>query len=53
MEILVRDKFRRNKDLREKLIATENRELINTFSDLTSSNIFWGIVDGNGQNQLG
>lgn len=50
METLVRDKFRRNKDLRDKLMATENRSLINTFEDATSSNIFWGIVDGNGQN---
>lgn len=53
METLVRDKFRRNKELREKLIATENRELVSTFTDLTVSNIFWGVVDGNGQNQLG
>lgn len=48
METLVRDKFRRNRELRDKLIATENRSLINSFEDLTSSNIFWGVVDGNG-----
>ena len=53
MEAIVRDKFRRNKDLRERLKATGERELSNTYSDATVSNIFWGIVEGKGQNQLG
>jgi len=53
MEAIVRDKFRRNKDLRERLKATGNRELANTYSDATVSNIYWGIVEGKGQNQLG
>ena len=53
MEAIVRDKFRRNKDLRERLKATGERELYNTFSDATTSNLFWGIVEGKGQNQLG
>lgn len=53
MEMIVRDKFRRNRDLREKLKATENRELLNTYSDSTISNLFWGIVENKGQNQLG
>ena len=53
MESLVRDKFRRNKELRERLIATGTRELINTYNDATISNIYWGVVDGKGQNQLG
>ena len=53
MEKLVRDKFRRHRDLRDKLKATSNRELINTYADATNSNIFWGIVDNKGQNQLG
>ena len=30
MEGLLRDKFRRNKELKEKLLMTENRELINS-----------------------
>lgn len=53
MEKLVRDKFRRNRDLREKLMSTTTRELVNTFADPTVSNLFWGVVDGKGQNQLG
>ena len=53
MEILLRDKFRRNKDLRERLKATANRDLINAYADLTLSNIFWGVVDNKGQNNLG
>lgn len=53
MEQLIRDKFRRNGDLRDKLKATENRELINSYADETVSNLFWGMVDGRGQNQLG
>jgi predicted NAD-dependent protein-ADP-ribosyltransferase YbiA (DUF1768 family) len=30
MEVITRDKFRRNKDLRDRLSVTENREIINT-----------------------
>ena len=44
--LLTRDKFRRHNELREKLKATEKRELINTFEEMTTSNIFWGVVDG-------
>jgi predicted NAD-dependent protein-ADP-ribosyltransferase YbiA (DUF1768 family) len=50
---LVRDKFRRHKDLRDRLKATGTRELFNTYQDMTVSNIFWGVVDNKGQNQLG
>ena len=53
MEKLVRDKFRRHRNLRDKLKATGNREIINTYSDVTSSNLFWGVVNNKGQNQLG
>ena len=53
MEMLIRDKFKRNPDLREKLKATENRRLINSYGDATTSNLFWGMVDGEGQNQIG
>jgi ribosomal protein S17E len=31
MESLVRDKFKRNKELGQKLAATQSRKLINTF----------------------
>ena len=48
METLVRDKFRRHKDLREKLRATIDRELINTYADPTPSNLFWGVADNKG-----
>ena len=44
MEKCIRDKFRRNKLLREKLQASEDRELINTFDEMSLSNLFWGIV---------
>ena len=50
MELLLRDKFRRNKDLRERLKATGDRELVNTYPDYSVSNIFWGVVGGKGQN---
>jgi predicted NAD-dependent protein-ADP-ribosyltransferase YbiA (DUF1768 family) len=50
MEIITRDKFRRNKDLRERLAATENREIINTLSEKNEENLFWGIVGKQGQN---
>ena len=44
------DKFRRNPDLRDKLLATGDAELIegNTWGDR-----YWGQVDGIGRNQLG
>ena len=48
MEKCVRDKFRRHKILRDKLAATEDRELINTFDDLSISNLYWGVVGGKG-----
>lgn len=53
MERCLRDKFRRHRELRERLRKTGNRELINTYSDRSSSNLFWGMVDGQGQNHLG
>eukprot|EP01017_Pseudomicrothorax_dubius_P024323 TRINITY_DN2586_c0_g4_i5.p1 TRINITY_DN2586_c0_g4~~TRINITY_DN2586_c0_g4_i5.p1 ORF type:complete len:393 (-),score=64.20 TRINITY_DN2586_c0_g4_i5:615-1793(-) len=53
MEMLIRDKFRRHKDLRERLATTGSRELINSYADPSPSNLFWGVVDGKGQNQLG
>lgn len=50
MRQLVLDKFSQNYDLKDKLIATNDIELIegNTWGDK-----FWGTVDGVGQNWLG
>ena len=54
MEKILRDKFRRNKDLRERLTATQNREIVNTVSEKTEESLFWGVVGKNqGQNMLG
>lgn len=50
MEEILFCKFNQNKDLREKLIATGDRELIegNTWNDT-----FWGVCNGVGENNLG
>ena len=50
MESIVRDKFTRHSDLKERLIATGDAELVegNNFGDTV-----WGKVDGKGQNLLG
>jgi ribA/ribD-fused uncharacterized protein len=50
MERCLRDKFTRHADLREKLIATGNAELIegNTWNDRV-----WGVYQGQGENHLG
>lgn len=53
MEQLVRDKFRRSKELQEKLKSTDLRDLIMTYEEDNSKNTFWGMVKGKGQNQLG
>ncbi len=53
MEQLLRDKFRRHKELRERLKITGSRELWNSYEEETPSNLFWGVVKGKGQNQLG
>lgn len=43
-------KFTQNKELRDRLVNTGNRPLVegNTWGDT-----FWGMCDGQGQNQLG
>ena len=46
MEQIQRDKFKRNKDLRERLLNTQNREIINSLSERTDENLFWGLVGG-------
>lgn len=50
MEDVVNAKFDQNSDLREKLVATNNRPLIegNTWNDR-----YWGVCKGRGQNKLG
>lgn len=53
MEKCLRDKFRRHRELRERLRKTGNRDLINTYADRSTSNLFWGMVEGKGQNHLG
>lgn len=53
MERCVRDKFRRNRDLARRLRKTGNRDLINSYSEASESNCFWGIVNGKGSNHLG
>ena len=50
MEKLLRDKFRRNKEIRDKLKATGERELWNTYPEASTANLFWGIVNSKGQN---
>jgi 4-hydroxyphenylpyruvate dioxygenase-like putative hemolysin len=48
MESCLRDKFRRNKLLTDKLKQTGNRELINSYADNSVSNLFWGVVNNKG-----
>ena len=47
---LLEQKFTLHEDLREKLLATEGKKLVegNTWGDT-----FWGVCDGSGQNVLG
>jgi predicted NAD-dependent protein-ADP-ribosyltransferase YbiA (DUF1768 family) len=42
MEKILRDKFRRNRELRERLAATQTREIINILTEKTEENLFWG-----------
>lgn len=50
MEDIVRAKFTQNEELKEKLIATGNEELIegNAWNDT-----YWGVCGGKGKNMLG
>ena len=54
MEALLRDKFKRNNELRDRLQATQQRTLLNTLSGpATEEKLFWGHVGKHGQNNLG
>jgi ribA/ribD-fused uncharacterized protein len=50
MKIILRDKFKRNADLRKQLLATGDSELIegNVWGDT-----YWGVCQGKGENHLG
>ena len=53
MEKIVRDKFVRNGEIKQKLVETGSRELVNSFKDKTAVNLYWGVVAQEGENQLG
>lgn len=57
MEKIQRDKFRRNKELRDKLMTTGNRSIINTLdgSKEDEFKIYWGVLKNGtlGENKLG
>jgi predicted NAD-dependent protein-ADP-ribosyltransferase YbiA (DUF1768 family) len=46
---LNRDKFKRNKDLGLKLIATQSRDLVNCYAKGGDAEAFWGMLFRNGQ----
>ena len=50
METLLRDKFRRDATLRERLLRTESKNLI---ANNAWGEAFWGVSGGNGSNELG
>lgn len=53
MEILIRDKFRRNYILRERLSETGSAQLQNNYQEPSPSNLFWGTVNDRGENTIG
>jgi hypothetical protein len=55
---LTRDKFKRNKDLRERLLQTGGKKLQNTLNfripaEATEEKLFWGLYKEKGENTLG
>lgn len=46
MEMLVRDKFKRNKEILEKLMATKDKKLVNGLKSTGSSQLHWGVYQG-------
>lgn len=53
MEKLVRDKFKRNKDILEKLMKTKDKTLINSMKSEGFNELYWGEFKGKGNNTLG
>ncbi|CAM6001872.1 unnamed protein product, partial [Sphagnum balticum] len=53
MESLVRDKFKRNKTIRDKLVETGTRHLINKYPKGGDNETYWGLVNQSGLNNLG
>lgn len=54
MERLIRDKFMRSKELQRRLLDTGSRAILNSYEDASQpSNLFWGVVQSKGQNQVG
>ena len=54
MECLLRDKFLRNRELQRRLLDTGTRNILNTYEDASQpSNLYWGVVQSKGQNQVG
>ena len=53
MEILLRDKFKRSKDLQAKLLGTKDKKLINTMKKSGYNELYWGVFEGQGNNLLG
>ena len=58
----MRDKFKRNKEIANKLASTEERKLYNTYKTSGDNEIYWGIIkqvsssgvpDYKGANNLG
>jgi len=43
----------RHRELKNKLKATQTRSLLNSYNDATASNLFWGVIENVGKNQLG
>ena len=54
MEVLLRDKFRRNPALRERLTETGAALLVNSYDTTENpNNLFWGAVGERGENLIG
>lgn len=63
MDSLTRDKFRRDRELREKLKATNSRSLVNVLSgndakagsnnETIAEKLYWGMIGSKGENKLG
>ena len=45
MEKILRDKFRRNRELFERLAATQSREIVHLATDKQEESLFWGLLN--------